>query len=242
MNIEDKTTVDVHVSNVGANPNMDQIRAAFERHAKVEDVRLITDKETGKVKDFAFVSFVDKATAEEVVNSCSENMMVGDLKVKVELAKGMQDCFNCKMKGHMAKHCRRAGGGAYVPEESSGTRGGYQNQGGYGGGYNQGGYGRGQGGGYGGGYGGGPGGYDDYGYGGGYGSGGYGQSSYGGGGGARGGGARGGGRGGIRGGGQSSFQARPGDWTCEKMKQSGEVCGNVNWARRDKCNSCEAAR
>jgi len=225
-------TFDVHVRNIGANPNKDEIQKQFSAHGEVAQVRFVTDKETEQTKDYCFVAFTEESGADSAVKGL-DGTTVGGQEIKVQKARGKgsstEKCFNCQRPGHMAKDCRNPGGAAYVPPNQ---RGGYD-QGGYGG------YG------YGGGYGGGPAygpGYGEpCGYGPpppGYGPGGYGPppSGYGPGGYEQSRGGYGGGRGGNQGGG-FKLEARPGDWRCEQSND-GTHCGNLNFARRDACNKC----
>jgi RNA recognition motif-containing protein len=51
----------IYVGNLPFTATEDEVRAIFERHGKVESVKLINDRETGRPRGFAFV---DMAAAE----------------------------------------------------------------------------------------------------------------------------------------------------------------------------------
>src|SRR6266436_4353504 len=51
----------IYVGNLPFTATEDEVRALFERHGKVESVKLINDRETGRPRGFAFV---DMAAAE----------------------------------------------------------------------------------------------------------------------------------------------------------------------------------
>lgn len=162
FNASGRPEVKLYVGNLSFDTTQETVQELFEKHGGVTDCFLPTDRETGKVRGFAFVSMA----AEHAEKACDEvnGMEVDGRALRVNEA---------QPKG--------AGGGGGPPRGGGGYGGGggYQDGGGYGG-YNDGGYGGGGGGGYrddrggygGGGYGGG---YDDRGgYGGGGGGGGYG--------------------------------------------------------------------
>lgn len=46
----------LYVGNLSFNTNADSIRAAFEQFGTVSDVHLVTDRETGRARGFAFVT------------------------------------------------------------------------------------------------------------------------------------------------------------------------------------------
>lgn len=227
-------THDLHVKNLGNDPNEDEIRKEFSNHGEVKEVRMVKDRETGQLRDYCFIVFEDKEAAESAKKQI-DGKMIGGSAVTVAHARSKQDgqsndrgCFHCRRQGHFARECPSNPQATQPPRgggNQGGGRDGYNDYQGGGGGYGGGGYGQDRGYG-GGGYGGGGGGYG--GGGGGYGAGGGGGYSqdqgYGGGGGRGGGGQSGGG-----GGQQPGFQKRPGDWDCP-------TCQNVNFAKRDKCN------
>src|ERR1700732_5476827 len=45
----------IYVGNLPFTATEDEVRAIFERHGKVESVKLINDRETGRARGFAFV-------------------------------------------------------------------------------------------------------------------------------------------------------------------------------------------
>jgi RNA recognition motif-containing protein len=126
----------LYVGNLPFSATEDEIREAFERHGTVTSVKVITDRETGRPRGFAFVEMEDAAAADNAIRAL-DGTEFGGRNLRVNEA---QD--------------RRAGGGG-----GGGGRGGYGGggggRGGYGGGGGGGGYG---GGGDRGGYGGGGGG------------------------------------------------------------------------------------
>merc|ERR1712232_66423 len=140
------------------------VRNLFSRYGQVTDCFLPTDRDTNKVRGFAFVT-MPAAEAETACHKLDGEELDGrNLRVNEAQPKGMSS----------GPGGPRGGGYHDGPSYGGGGRGGYDDRGGYGGGgYGGGGYGGGGRGGYDdrGGYGGGGGGYGGYndGYGGGYG-------------------------------------------------------------------------
>ncbi|MBM4383674.1 MAG: RNA-binding protein [Deltaproteobacteria bacterium] len=120
----------LYVGNIPFTTTEADLRAMFETHGAVTSVKVITDRETGRSRGFAFVEMDDATAAQNAIRALDGSQM-GGRSLRVNEA---QD--------------RREGGG-----------GGGGGRGGYGGGGGRGGYGGGGGGGYGGGGGGGRGGY-----------------------------------------------------------------------------------
>jgi RNA recognition motif-containing protein len=147
----------LYVGNLSFNATADSVRAAFQEFGTVSDVHLVSDRETGRSRGFAFVTM---GTSEEAA--------------KAMQAMDGQNLDGRPLRVNEAEQRQQRGGGG------GGGYGGGGGGGGYGGG--GGGYG---GGGGGGGYGGGGGGYGGGGGGGGYGGGGGGRGGRGGGRGGR---------------------------------------------------------
>ncbi|XP_071081765.1 heterogeneous nuclear ribonucleoprotein A3 homolog 2-like [Haliotis cracherodii] len=144
----------------------EDLRAVFEQFGPINSIDIIKDKQTQKLRGFAFISFDDHDSVDKCVLKKRHTIKEKEVEVKKALSKEQQEQGN---RGGGMRGGRGGGRGGY----SSGGGGG----GGYGGGdsgYGQGGYNQG---GYGGGYGnqGGGAGYD-----GGYGGGGYGGGQQGG--------------------------------------------------------------
>jgi len=55
--------MNIYVGNVSYRMTEDELRAAFEAYGVVESARIITDRETGRSKGFAFVEMPEKDEA-----------------------------------------------------------------------------------------------------------------------------------------------------------------------------------
>ncbi len=101
----------LYVGNLSFSSTEEDIRTAFERFGSVDSVAVITDRETGRPRGFAFVEMADESAADEAIRSLDGNDFDGR-NIRVNEA---QD--------------RRGGGGG------GGGRGGGRGGGGGGGGY-----------------------------------------------------------------------------------------------------------
>jgi hypothetical protein len=168
--IEQAMNTRLYVGNLSFNTNAEGVRTAFQEFGTVSDVHLVSDRETGRSRGFAFVTMGTPEEAAKAIEGMDGRTLDGR-PLRVNEAEQRQQ----RGAGGGGGGGFRSGGGGYGG--GGGSRGGGDRGGGYGGG--------------GGGYGGGGGG--DFGGGGG------GGGDYGEGGGRRGGrGGRGGGRGGDR--------------------------------------------
>jgi RNA recognition motif-containing protein len=141
----------LYVGNLSFNTNADGVRTAFQEFGTVSDVHLVSDRETGRSRGFAFVTMGTPEEAAKAIEGMDGRTLDGR-PLRVNEAEQRQ---------------QRGGGGGGGGFRGGGGGGGYA-----GGGGGRGGGDRGGGGGYGGGggggdYGGGGGGGGDYGDGGG---------------------------------------------------------------------------
>jgi hypothetical protein len=150
--------MDIYVGNLPYSATEDEISALFASYGPVDRVKIITDRETGRSKGFAFVTLGDQAQIDAAVEALNGHDFGGRA---------------LRVNASEPKERKPFGGGG-------GGGGGYRPGGGGGGGYRGGGGGGGYGGGGKGGYGGG--GKGGYGGGGKGGYGGGGKGGYGGGG------------------------------------------------------------
>ncbi len=113
----------LYVGNLSWNIDEETLRKAFEQFGEIEDVRIITDRETGRSRGYGFITFTDDGEGQTAIDQMDGTELNGRA-VKVNVAKEREN---------------RGGGGG---------RGGYGGgRGGGGGGGGRGGYGGGGGGG-----------------------------------------------------------------------------------------------
>jgi RNA recognition motif-containing protein len=55
----------------------DGLRAAFERFGEISDVKVITERETGRSRGFGFVTFVDAANAQRAIEEMNGSTLDG---------------------------------------------------------------------------------------------------------------------------------------------------------------------
>uniref|UniRef100_G3X1J6 Heterogeneous nuclear ribonucleoprotein A3 n=1 Tax=Sarcophilus harrisii TaxID=9305 RepID=G3X1J6_SARHA len=156
------------------------LRDYFEKYGKIETIEVMEDRQSGKKRGFAFVTFDDHDTVDKIVVQKYHTINGHNCEVKKALSKQEMQSAGSQRGGY-------GGGGGGSRGSYGGGDGGYNGFGGDGGNYgggpgysSRGGYGGGGGPGYGnqgGGYGGGGGGgYDGYNEGGNFGGGNYGGS------------------------------------------------------------------
>ncbi|KAI7693482.1 hypothetical protein SSS_03775 [Sarcoptes scabiei] len=131
----------------------EDLREFFLEYGNVVNVNIVTEKETGKKRGFAFVEFDDYDPVDKIVLKRLHVIKGKNTEVKKALSKQEMDTMKRKTE---ARNINRSGTrNAQVWESGPGGYGGYGGGNNNGGGYGQGGYGGGYGSGYGGGGGGG---------------------------------------------------------------------------------------
>ena len=102
----------LYVGNLSFNTNADGVRAAFEQFGTVTDVHLVTDRETGRARGFAFVTM---GTPEEAAKA-----------IKSMDGAAVSPCSGCNYQphgissapghaGYACGHCASAGPGCIHP-------------------------------------------------------------------------------------------------------------------------------
>ncbi len=72
----------IYVGNINYSIGEDELRKIFEVMGKVETVKIIRDKRTGKSKGFGFIEMPDKKEAMEAVNTL-DGKTVGNRNLRV---------------------------------------------------------------------------------------------------------------------------------------------------------------
>ena len=67
----------IYVGNLPFDCTEDELRAAFEQHGQVSSVNLITDRETGRPRGFAFVEMDDANAAKQAIEALNLSNMNG---------------------------------------------------------------------------------------------------------------------------------------------------------------------
>ncbi len=79
-------TQKVYVGNLSYNTTEDTLRTLFGEHGEIESVNLITDRETGRPKGFAFVEMSTEQAAEAAITALN-GKSVDDREIRVDKAK-----------------------------------------------------------------------------------------------------------------------------------------------------------
>ncbi|MDJ0762262.1 MAG: RNA-binding protein [Myxococcota bacterium] len=62
----------IYVGNMPFSMNDDQVRELFEAHGRVESVDIITDRQTGRPRGFAFVDMPDESEGRKAIEALHE--------------------------------------------------------------------------------------------------------------------------------------------------------------------------
>ena len=92
----------IYVGNMPFSMNDEQVRELFEQHGKVDSVNIITDRQTGRPRGFAFVDMPDEAEGHKAIEALHEFESEGR-NLNVNEARPRED------RGGQ----RRGGGGGY---------------------------------------------------------------------------------------------------------------------------------
>jgi len=76
----------LYVGNLSYDTSEDDLRQAFEQYGTVESMAVITDKDTGKSKGFAFVEMSSKEEAQAAISGL-DGTQLGDRTLKVNEAR-----------------------------------------------------------------------------------------------------------------------------------------------------------
>ena len=76
----------IYVGNLSWNAEENDLEKAFAAHGEVTSVQIITDRETGRSRGFAFVEMANDAEAKEAI-SAVDNKEIAGRQVKVNEAK-----------------------------------------------------------------------------------------------------------------------------------------------------------
>ena len=67
----------IYVGNMPFSMSDEQLRGLFEEHGQVESVNVITDRQTGRPRGFAFVEMPEEGEARKAIEALHEHMAEG---------------------------------------------------------------------------------------------------------------------------------------------------------------------
>ena len=80
----------IYVGNLSYNATEDEIRQAFAEHGEVSSVKIITDRETGRSRGFAFVEMPKRDEGQTAINELNGSEVRGR-NIKVSEARPKKD-------------------------------------------------------------------------------------------------------------------------------------------------------
>jgi RNA recognition motif-containing protein len=76
----------LYIGNLSFSTTEDELRAAFQRHGSVDSVAIVTDRETGRPRGFAFVEMSEPSSAADAIRAL-DGTDFGGRNIKVSEAK-----------------------------------------------------------------------------------------------------------------------------------------------------------
>jgi RNA recognition motif-containing protein len=78
----------IYVGNLSYGATDGDIESYFQKYGSIKDVKVITDRDTGRSKGFAFVTFEDPSSAQKALEA--DGQPLNDRKLKVSIAREQQ--------------------------------------------------------------------------------------------------------------------------------------------------------
>ena len=123
--------MDIYVGNLPYTATEEEVSGLFAEYGPVERVKIITDRDTGRSKGFAFVTLGDQSQLNAAIEALNGFDYQGRaLRVNASEPKEKKPFSG---GGGYGGGERRSGGGGYGGERRGGGGGGYKGGGGYGG-------------------------------------------------------------------------------------------------------------
>lgn len=73
--------ISIYVGNLPFTATEDEVRELFEAHGQVDEVRLMTDRDTGRARGFGFVKMANDAAQAAIRSLNGQNLGGRDLRV-----------------------------------------------------------------------------------------------------------------------------------------------------------------
>ena len=80
----------IYVGNLPFSSSEDDLKDVFGRHGAVESVNIITDRETGRPRGFAFIEMEEASAAADAIRAL-DGSDLGGRNIKVNEAQGRRD-------------------------------------------------------------------------------------------------------------------------------------------------------
>ena len=74
---DDELSKKIYIGNLSFSSTEDELRTVFERHGEVASVSVITDRETGRPRGFAFVEMDDASAADDAIRALDGSELGG---------------------------------------------------------------------------------------------------------------------------------------------------------------------
>ena len=72
-----KLSKKIYIGNLPFSSTEDELRAVFERHGRVESVNVITDRDSGRPRGFAFVEMDEASAADDAIRALDGSELGG---------------------------------------------------------------------------------------------------------------------------------------------------------------------
>lgn len=82
--------INIYVGNLAFQSTEDELRSLFSNHGEVSKVSIITDRDSGRSKGFAFVEMADAAAAQKAIDALNDYEVQGR-KLRVNEAKPREE-------------------------------------------------------------------------------------------------------------------------------------------------------